>query len=205
MPSIAATRRCRATVSWHSELSNRPSPELVVISGKRHVPRRVGDRFEVTITLIETRGEGGLFLCDPTPGYTIEQGSFDQLADPDRGRTGDPDRGGMRAERVGPAGHSAIAAARPRWAGLATTSTSGATCGKCCAGTAGNWCAAARTNTGVVPAKSRAGARRCEDGVLYVFSRNAAPFEPDRAYAPFTVLHAARARRRFRSGRGRAP
>jgi len=26
--------------------------------------------------LIETRGEGGLFLCDPTPGYKLLQGSF---------------------------------------------------------------------------------------------------------------------------------
>jgi predicted DNA-binding transcriptional regulator AlpA len=26
--------------------------------------------------LIETRGEGGLFLCAPTPGYTLLQGTF---------------------------------------------------------------------------------------------------------------------------------
>jgi len=30
-------------------------------------------------TLIETRGEGGLFLCDPSPGYELMFGSFDQL------------------------------------------------------------------------------------------------------------------------------
>ena len=30
-------------------------------------------------TLIETRGEGGLFLCCPTQGYSLEQGSFDNI------------------------------------------------------------------------------------------------------------------------------
>jgi len=50
--------------------------EPVVIAGKRHVPRRVGDRYEITCTLIETRGEGGLFLCAPTPGYDLVQGRW---------------------------------------------------------------------------------------------------------------------------------
>ena len=31
-------------------------------------------------TLIETRGEGGLFLCAPTPGYFLLQGAFTDLA-----------------------------------------------------------------------------------------------------------------------------
>ena len=31
------------------------------------------------VTLIETRGEGGLFLCHPTAGYEIEQGSLANL------------------------------------------------------------------------------------------------------------------------------
>ena len=30
-------------------------------------------------TLIETRGEGGLFLCAPTDGYTLQQGTFAEL------------------------------------------------------------------------------------------------------------------------------
>ena len=30
-------------------------------------------------TLIETRGEGGLFLCAPTEGYTLQQGTFAEL------------------------------------------------------------------------------------------------------------------------------
>ena len=38
--------------------------------------RRMGDR---TVTLIETRGQGGLFLCAPSPGYVLEKGSFEDL------------------------------------------------------------------------------------------------------------------------------
>jgi len=38
--------------------------------------RKVGDKI---ITLIETRGEGGLFLCAPTPGYEITQGDLCNL------------------------------------------------------------------------------------------------------------------------------
>ena len=34
---------------------------------------------EKAVTLIETRGEGGLFLCAPTPGYELVQGEFTNL------------------------------------------------------------------------------------------------------------------------------
>jgi len=37
------------------------------------------------------------------------------------------------------------------------------------------------------PGKERGWSATLRDGVLYVFSSNAAPFEPDRAYAPFSV------------------
>lgn len=30
-------------------------------------------------TLIETRGEGGLFLCAPSPGYALERGDFEHI------------------------------------------------------------------------------------------------------------------------------
>lgn len=39
-----------------------------------------GERSAKVITLIETRGEGGLFLCAPTEGYKLLQGSFESLA-----------------------------------------------------------------------------------------------------------------------------
>ena len=39
-----------------------------------------GERDAKLLTLIETRGEGGLFLCAPTEGYTLLQGSLTDLA-----------------------------------------------------------------------------------------------------------------------------
>src|SRR5690606_25763319 len=38
------------------------------------------------------------------------------------------------------------------------------------------------------PGKEQGWSATLRGGVLYVFSSNAAPFEPDRAYAPFTVF-----------------
>ena len=75
--------RCEAAIPGNLKLSQRiiqaPNDQELVIGGKRYRPRCVGDRYEVTCTLIETRGEGGLFLCHPTPGYVLEQGDFRNL------------------------------------------------------------------------------------------------------------------------------
>ena len=38
-----------------------------------------GKRDGKLVTLIETRGNGGLFLCSPTPGYRLVQSSFDKI------------------------------------------------------------------------------------------------------------------------------
>ncbi|MCC7407229.1 MAG: AAA family ATPase [Phycisphaeraceae bacterium] len=60
-------------------------------SGGRHVVYHCGEPVcgsmklaqrvmgEKILTLIETRGEGGLFLCHPTPGYELIQGRLDAL------------------------------------------------------------------------------------------------------------------------------
>ena len=49
--------------------------EYAKINGKQLVVRvdKDGQKF-VVVQLIETRGEAGLFLCDPTPGYQVVQG-----------------------------------------------------------------------------------------------------------------------------------
>ena len=49
-----------------------------VIDGNLKLARGIRDDKEKT--LIETRGEGGLFLCAPTEGYTLQQGDFANLA-----------------------------------------------------------------------------------------------------------------------------
>ncbi len=75
--------RCEAPIPGNQKLAQRivqaPDQQEMVIDGKRYRPHRVGDGFEVTCTLIETRGEGGLFLCHPTPGYALEQGDLRNL------------------------------------------------------------------------------------------------------------------------------
>lgn len=44
--------------------------------GKRHRAHQEGYRFYIYPCFIETRGEGGYFLVDPTPGYVLENGDF---------------------------------------------------------------------------------------------------------------------------------
>lgn len=54
-----------------------PDDKPLVITGKTYKPRRnAAGAWEITLTLIETRGEGGLFLCHPTPGYELVQGQI---------------------------------------------------------------------------------------------------------------------------------
>jgi len=50
---------------------------IAVVSGNlKLAQRKVGDK---VVTLIETRGEGGLFLCAPTAGYEVIQGDLANL------------------------------------------------------------------------------------------------------------------------------
>lgn len=185
-----AIYRCRDPVPGNRKLAQRtlvvPSAEPIVIAGKRHVPRRAGDRYEATCTLIETRGEGGLFLCAPSPGYQVEQGSFENIVVLEA------------AERA-----ILIEAACVLNETLPLAQTAPST--SACSGRPGDdfnergdvrellrrhgW-QLVRSGDNEYwrrPGKERGWSASLKDGVLYVFSSNAAPFEPDRAYAPFTV------------------
>ncbi len=76
--------RCRSAVSGNLKLAQRrqvvDGPDEVTICGKRYQPRQDRDgSWHVLLTLIETRGEGGLFLCAPTPHYELLQGDFADL------------------------------------------------------------------------------------------------------------------------------
>ena len=76
--------RCQGEVCKSIKLAQRkitvPAGDDVVICGKTYKPRRDKQgNWLVIITLIETRGEGGLFLCAPSPGYTLSQGEFIHL------------------------------------------------------------------------------------------------------------------------------
>jgi len=147
-------------------------------------------------TLIETRGEGGLFLCSPTPGYTITQGD---LANPSVLSAEQRDLLLQAAwelnEYVPPVVNGPIGTAGRT--SYAVTGTSG--------GRPGDDFNARGDPRDVLkkhgwvlalggenehwrrPGKQAGWSATLKDGVFYVFSSNADPFEPNRAYSPFSV------------------
>lgn len=163
-----------------------PSAEPLVIAGKRYVPRKVGDLYEVTCTLIETRGEGGLFLCAPSPGYQLEQGTFESLpvlTEAER----------MILVEAACALNEAIPQAERHRASSAANGRPGDDFNE-----RGDIREVLRRHGWELvrggenehwrrPGKELGWSATLKDRVLFVFSSNAAPFEPDRAYAPFTV------------------
>lgn len=181
--------RCKSPVPGNRKLAQRTmvvaSAEPVVICGKRYVPRRVGDRFEITLTLIETRGEGGLFLCAPTPGYRLEQGAFDSIptltdaersilieaacalteAIPSAQRPRAKAAGGRPGDEFNERGDVREVLLRHGWELVR-------------GGENEYWRR---------PGKEAGWSATLKNGVLYVFSSNAYPFEPDKAYSPFGV------------------
>lgn len=48
----------------------------IAVGGSMKLAQRLEEK---PVTLIETRGEGGLFLCAPTPGYELLQGDLTEL------------------------------------------------------------------------------------------------------------------------------
>lgn len=182
--------RCDSAIQGNRKLAQRTvttdSAEPVEIAGKRYVPRRVGDQFEVTITLIETRGEGGLFLCDPTPDYQVEQGQLSQLpvlSEAERSIlieaacalnesmppvTRAPARmlgAGRPGDDFNERGDVREILRRHGW----------------------DLVRGGENEYWRRPGKEQGWSATLRENVLYVFSSNACPFEPDRAYAPFTV------------------
>ena len=182
--------RCETPIPGNLKLAQRTvvvaSVDPVEIAGKRYVPRRVGDRFEITCTLIETRGEGGLFLCDPTPDYQIEQGSLNALPE-----LSEADRGVLIEaacalnETMPPVTRAParmLDAGRPgddfNERGDVREVLQGHDWQLVRSGENQYWRR---------PGKELGWSATLRGGVFYVFSSNAAPFEPDKAYAPFTV------------------
>jgi hypothetical protein len=182
--------RCESEVPGNRKLAQRTivvaDGEPVVFAGKEHVPRRVGSEYQITCTLIETRGEGGIFLCDPTPGYHIEQGSLLQIPVlsgaersvlieaacllnetlPPLARNNLAAGGaGRPGDEYNERGDVRLVLRRHGWELVREGSNE-------------YWRR---------PGKDQGWSATLRDGVLYVFSSNAAPFEPDRGYSPFSV------------------
>ena len=73
--------RCEQPVSGNAKLAMKrfdaDNAEPIAIGDKDFTPRKDADgHWHVAVTTIETRGEGGLFLCAPTGGYELVQGDL---------------------------------------------------------------------------------------------------------------------------------
>lgn len=184
--------RCTEPVSGNLKLAQRredlDGPAEVVRFGKTYKPRKDRDgRWHLVLTMIETRGEGGLFLCAPSPGYQLMQGDFTALpvlttderdvllrcawainailpepVDSQPGIVVDGERPGDDFNRRADFG------ALLQHHGWSLVHD----------GENQHWCRPGKTNSTSATLK---------DGALYVFSSNAAPFEPSRAYSPFAA------------------
>jgi hypothetical protein len=165
--------------------------EYVRLCGKSYAVRTDSTGKYVIGTLIETRGEAGLFLCAPTEGYEVVQGSFSEIptltsehrdgllmaawelneyqlpAETSCTTTSNTDtHGGLRP------GDDYDARGDVR----ALLQSHGWTCVK--GGDNEYWRR---------PGKSIGWSATLKDKVFYVWSSNASPFEPQKAYGPFSV------------------
>ncbi|MCY3024480.1 MAG: AAA family ATPase, partial [Planctomycetota bacterium] len=186
--------RCESPVSGNLKLAQRKQsvdgPDEVTIAGKSYKPRKDADgNWSVLLTLIETRGEGGLFLCAPSPRYELLQGDFSELpvlTETEREllleaawslneQPPEPE--------IPPASPSAAVDGRPgddfnqRGDLRDVLRRHGWSMAK--SGDNEYWRR---------PGKTEGWSATLKNGVFYVFSSNAAPFEPDKAYSPFSVL-----------------
>jgi hypothetical protein len=183
--------RSQETVCGNLKLTQRrietPNGEPVTIGGKQYAPRQdAGGQWHVLLTLIETRGEGGLFLCAPSPGYELAQGDFTHLpvltADEREILLSSawalnehlpaPESVPVSSPNLSRPGDDYAARGDVR----ALLQKHGWTLAK--SGENEYWRR---------PGKSAGWSATLKNGVFYVFSSNAAPFESEKAYAPFSV------------------
>ena len=184
--------RCDSAVSGNLKLAQRkvpvPSGDEIIIGGKSHKPRKDKDgQWTVLLTLIETRGQGGLFLCAPTPGYTLLQGDLTDIPV----LTAEQRELLLEAawslnelipEPVDMPPPSPSSSLRPgddynaRGDVRALLDAHGWTCVK--GGENEYWRR---------PGKTIGWSATFKEKVFYVWSSNASPFEPEKAYSPFSV------------------
>ena len=145
-------------------------------------------------TLIETRGEGGLFLCAPSPGYSLERGDFGHI--PVISQEARQALLSAARELDEPEAKSAPknATRGPQAAFLTRPGDDFCERGDIRPVLASHgWTPCGQNPDGnelwTRPGKdAKAGhSATLKDGVFYVFSSNAAPFEPNKGYNAFQV------------------
>ncbi len=184
--------RCADAIDGNMKLAQRKhfvdSGDSVELCGKCYMPRREPDgRHSVLLTLIETRGEGGIFLCAPSTGYLIQHGSFARPA------TLTSEEREILLEATRSLNEHIPTQEIPRHAPINGAHRPGDDFNQ--RGNVGDllskhgW---TRVKSGDNeywrrPGKNRGWSATLKGGVLYVFSSGAAPFEPNKGYAPFSV------------------
>ena len=176
-----------------------------VVDGNLKLARGIRDGKQKT--LIETRGEGGLFLCAPTEGYSLQQGDFANLPTiPPDARQALLDAARSLDELPAASTPTAPAGANVGQRGADFAPTGGKDAFDLAPGDdfnargdihplllAAGWQFAGNNPDGnelwTRPGKDpRNGiSATYKDGSFYVFSSNAAPFEPNVMYSPFAV------------------
>lgn len=177
--------------------------EVPVCGNMKLAQRRAGEKI---VTLIETRGEGGLFLCTPTAGYEAVQGDLKSpplLTEAERdallraawelneyvpepvGGQGTGDRG----REIAGSGSGQLAAGNGRETGERPGDDFNRRGDVRVVLERAGW---VRVREGENeywrrPGKNEGWSATLKERVFYVFSANAAPFEANRAYAPFSV------------------
>jgi len=188
--------RCQELVCGNLKLAQRiewaAGPDEVAIAGKTYKPRQDAQgRWHVVLTTIETRGEGGLFLCAPTPGYKLVQGDLAELpvlSAAERETLLEaawslneywPEPAGHNQGRSGPIDSRPGDDFNQRGDIRSVLRRHGWTLAKP-AGSDGNehWRR---------PGKTSGTSATLKDDVFYCFSTSASPFEPNKAYSPFAV------------------
>lgn len=165
---LHATYRCAEPICGNLKLAQRPGPD-----GR---PK----------TLIETRGEGGLFLCAPSRGYELVQGTFTNLP------TLTADERDILLSAAW-ALNEIVPAPEPIPAGCSNLARPGddfAERGDVRAVLTKHGWTLARGGENEHwrrPSKTAGWSATLKDRVFYVFSSNAAPFEPNKAYSPFAI------------------
>lgn len=193
--------RCAEPVCGNIKLAHKiyhaPDELPVVVGSKKYTPSRApnGD-WVAQVIAIETRGEGGLFLCDPVQGYRVVQGRLSEVPTI------------TAAERVTLLGAAWQLDELSPPAIVDGPCPQHGPCGPVCVGSQArpgddfN----ARGNVQEIlerhgwtltkdgenqhwrrPGKDSGSSATLKNGVFYVFSSNAAPFEAHKGYSPFAV------------------
>jgi hypothetical protein len=185
--------RCATPPCGNIKLAERAVPVAddreVEFYGRKYKPRVVNGRHEVWLTLIETRAEGGLFLCAPSPNYELAQGQFEAvplLSDQEREVLLEAAWSQNELRRLPEPVPEPLADSgaldRPGDDYNARGDVRGVL-------RKHGWTLARQGENEYWrrPGKTDGWSATFKEGVFFVHSSNAAPFEPGRPYAPFAV------------------